>query len=76
MLFCFSTCHNLIRTLPMMVHDQHRPEDLDTEAEDHAVDAIRYLVMSRPYRARETAEANSRSIWLVSNAFGLNRLRD
>lgn len=76
MLFCFSTCHNLVRTLPMMVHDQHRPEDLDTEAEDHAVDAIRYVVMSRPYRARQMTEADDRSIWLVRNAFKLDALRD
>ena len=35
-------CVNLIRTLPQMVHDPTRPEDLDTDGEDHAVDALRY----------------------------------
>lgn len=38
----FSTCSNLIRTLPAMVHDKLKPEDLDTGAEDHACDALRY----------------------------------
>lgn len=38
----FSTCRNLIRTLPAMVHDKHKPEDLDTKGEDHAVDALGY----------------------------------
>jgi phage terminase large subunit len=38
----FSTCTNLIRTLPAMVHDKLHPEDLDTKAEDHACDALRY----------------------------------
>ncbi len=38
----FSTCTNLIRTLPAMVHDKLKPEDLDTKAEDHACDALRY----------------------------------
>jgi phage terminase large subunit len=38
----FSTCSNLIRTLPAMVHDKLKPEDLDTKAEDHACDALRY----------------------------------
>lgn len=38
----FSTCTNLIRTLPSMVHDKLKPEDLDTKAEDHACDALRY----------------------------------
>lgn len=50
-LIVFSTCTNLLRTLPMLVHDQKRPEDLDTRGEDHAADALRYLVMSRPRTA-------------------------
>lgn len=38
----FSTCKNLIRTLPAQVHDKLKPEDLDTKGEDHACDALRY----------------------------------
>jgi hypothetical protein len=38
----FSTCTNLIRTLPMLPVDPHRPEDVDTLAEDHAYDCTRY----------------------------------
>lgn len=51
-LHVFSTCVNLIRTLPMLVHDQKDPEDLDTDGEDHAADALRYGLMSRPPRSR------------------------
>lgn len=47
----FSTCTNLIRTLPMLVHDTTNPEDLDSDGEDHAADALRYGLMSRPRRA-------------------------
>jgi len=47
-LYIFSTCTHLIRTLPALQHDRHRPEDVDTESEDHAGDALRYLCMSRP----------------------------
>lgn len=36
----FSTCTNGIRTLPAMVHDKLKPEDLDTGAEDHWCDAL------------------------------------
>lgn len=39
-------CPNLIRTLPSAPYDPHRVEDLDTTYEDHALDALRYLVMS------------------------------
>ena len=49
MLYIFDTCPHLIRTLPALQHDEHRPEDVDTESEDHAGDAIRYGCMSRPY---------------------------
>ena len=43
----FSNCINLIRTLPMLPIDKNNPEDVDTDAEDHAYDALRYGVMSR-----------------------------
>jgi hypothetical protein len=45
----FADCQNLIRTLPLMRHDNHNPEDLDSRDEDHAVDALRYLLGCRPY---------------------------
>lgn len=40
----YSTCRNLIRTLPALPRDERRPEDVDTRAEDHAYDGLRYLV--------------------------------
>ena len=44
----FSNCVNLIRTLPLLPLDKNNPEDVDTNAEDHAYDALRYGCMSRP----------------------------
>lgn len=38
-------CRNLIRTLPALPRDKKHPEDVDTHAEDHAYDALRYLLM-------------------------------
>lgn len=38
----FATCRALIRTLPALPHDDLRVEDVDTNAEDHAYDALRY----------------------------------
>lgn len=49
MLYVFSTCRDLIRTLPALQHDGTNPEDVDTEGEDHAPDEARYAAMSRPY---------------------------
>jgi len=44
----FNTCPNLIRELQSIPLDKSNPEDVDTKASDHAYDALRYLVMSRP----------------------------
>lgn len=49
MLYMFSTCTNLIRTVPIMQHDVGKPEDMDSDGEDHAADALRYGCMSRPW---------------------------
>ena len=49
MIYFFDTCRDAIRTLPALQHDEKRPEDVDTEGEDHAPDEIRYACMSRPY---------------------------
>jgi hypothetical protein len=49
MIYFFSTCPDIIRTLPAMQHDITRPEDMDTDGEDHAVDSLRYGCASRPW---------------------------
>jgi hypothetical protein len=43
----FSTCTNLIRTLPELPIDEVHVEDIDTDAEDHAYDALRYGLYRR-----------------------------
>ena len=47
-LMILSNCRNLIRTLSTLPVDSNNPEDVDTKAEDHAYDALRYGCMSRP----------------------------
>lgn len=42
MLYVFSTCTDFIRTVPALQHDPDRPEDVDTDGEDHAGDEARY----------------------------------
>ncbi len=74
MIFFFSTCHAILRTLPMMQHSETNPEDLDTEAEDHAVDETRYACMSRPFRASRLVSAEDRNPFLVRNAFKFDDL--
>ncbi|MEN3931402.1 phage terminase large subunit [Microvirga sp. W0021] len=49
MMFVFSNCRDFIRTVPVLQHDPLKPEDLDTEAEDHIADEARYACTSRPW---------------------------
>ncbi|MET4210513.1 hypothetical protein ABIB95_005346 [Bradyrhizobium sp. LA2.1] len=49
MLVVFSTCVDFIRTLPALQHDPLKPEDVDSDMEDHAPDEGRYACMSRPW---------------------------
>ncbi|MDI3298372.1 MAG: phage terminase large subunit [Bacillota bacterium] len=51
MLMVATTCLHFWRTVPSLVLDRHRPEDVDTRGEDHVADEVRYAVMSRPLAA-------------------------
>lgn len=55
-MFFFNTCRDSIRTIPVLQHDLDKPEDLDTDQEDHAADEVRYACMSRPYTPAKRKE--------------------
>ena len=57
MLYIFSSCKDTVRVIPLMMYDEHKPEDLDTDLEDHILDSIRYFCMMRPIAPREVVEA-------------------
>lgn len=44
----FSNCHNLIRTMPQLIYDRNKIEDVSAECEDHAAESCRYYLFSRP----------------------------
>lgn len=44
----FENCRGLIEALPAMIFDQHNAEDIEDHTLDHAPDALRYGLMSRP----------------------------
>lgn len=47
-MYIFDNCKAFIRTMPLMMYSETRPEDLDTKLEDHCPDEVRYMCMSRP----------------------------
>ena len=52
MMYIFSNCKAFIRTIPLLQYDEHKPEDLDSDGEDHVADEVRYFCMSRPIKPR------------------------
>lgn len=55
MMYVFSNCKAFVRTVPILQYDEHKPEDLDTDGEDHVADEWRYFLMSRPIKPRQAA---------------------
>ena len=52
-LWVFNTCVNFLRTVPTLQRDEARPDDVDTDQEDHCGDAARYICNSTPRVATE-----------------------
>lgn len=46
----FSNCKHAIRTMPLMMYDPVKVEDMDTDLEDHCADSIRYMAAHRPVK--------------------------
>jgi hypothetical protein len=46
MLLVFDHCADFIRTIPLLLPDPNKPEDVDTKMEDHVYDEARYALMS------------------------------
>lgn len=56
MMYVFKNCKAFIRTIPLLMFSETKPEDLDTDGEDHVADEWRYFCMTRPIKPRETVE--------------------
>ena len=48
--YVFDNCKAFIRTIPLMMYDDTKVEDLCTDLEDHVADEWRYMCMSRPIK--------------------------
>ena len=54
MMYIFDTCKAFIRTMPLLNYSDTKPEDLDTDGEDHVADEVRYMCMANPLPERLT----------------------
>lgn len=60
MMYVFENCKAFIRTIPLLYYDEHIPEDLDTDGEDHVADEVRYFCMLHPIAAPRKREEKPR----------------
>ena len=51
-LYFFPAAQHHIRTLPLQQRDEKKPEDIDTDGEDHAMDDLRYLLTRKLMRLK------------------------
>ncbi len=56
MMYVFSNCKAFIRTIPLLMYNEHKPEDIDTKQEDHVADEVRYLCMANPMKPVKAEE--------------------
>jgi PBSX family phage terminase large subunit len=74
--FIVEHCKELIDELSSLPLDDNNPEDVDTDAQDHAYDAFRYGLMSRPQIANnslwriDTSSQGTNANIVVSKTFG------
>lgn len=66
MFYVFRSCKNFIRTIPNLVYDEKKVEDIDTDGEDHIYDEQRYLFMEHPLNPRRN------TLWTPSEEDPLN----
>jgi len=57
--YVFDTCLHTIRTIPILLHDEKKLEDIDTTMEDHIADADRYALNSRPWIKKNNSNRKS-----------------
>src|SRR5258708_10530179 len=65
MIYCFSTCKDSIRTIPVCQHDPDRAEDLWKHGEDHCADEWRYACMARPFMRSPPEKEETREAYAV-----------
>lgn len=63
MMYVFESCKDFIRTIPNLVYDETKAEDIDTKQEDHDYDACRYFLMMDPIAPRKNVAAEKPIEW-------------
>ena len=57
----FETCTHVIEQLGSLASDKLRPEDVDTDGEDHAFDTLKYLLTNEKKAEQQNAPKHQTS---------------
>lgn len=60
-MYVFKTCEDFIRTIPTLPYSVTKPEDIDTDAEDHIYDEVRYMFMAHPLPQKDKKAGKKKS---------------
>lgn len=61
MLYVTTDCPDWIRTVPNLPYSQTKPEDVDTNAEDHSYDETKYFLMAHPIAVTKMKKPKQRT---------------
>lgn len=53
-MYIFRNCEAFIRTIPLLIYDERKPEDLDTDGEDHCLTGDTQVLTERGYVALQS----------------------
>ena len=73
----FSSCLNLIKNIPLLIHDDKNPEDASDNPHEvtHAPESLRYGLMSRPISAAIKKEIHGTFTKTEREDLGIDRLK-
>lgn len=74
-MYFFNSCKHAIRVFPLMMYDEHKPEDLNTELEDHICDETRYMCMMNKVKPIKQVEQKYKFVNDPLNQLKLERYR-
>lgn len=69
-------CAHLIEQFPLMQYSSTKPNDMDTDGDDHLHDCLRYALMTRPRPSTAEPAAASERDFIVRHLIGHKRGRD
>ena len=74
-MYFFENCKHAIRTIPLMMYDGVKVEDMDTDLEDHCADSVRYACASRPITPSKPVEAKPIIMDPLSGNYNVGKYR-